>query len=758
MTFDYPTVSFTRFTTNDRIVQFIRESTHGDVSFDSTKRIIHALSFHEIVFDPQLASAVKRFFRSISSDDLGICEPNQRSLAKHLRDNQEWNGPRVLREFNVISCPGNSHLEEVLRVAMEMDVVQHYKIKGDNNFSFEQDRPQNHAEQHQQQPHRRIRRWMSIPPSERPLDSENYAQPSLQPFAGIEQNSCSTTSTNRNNLHKANKNIREFSLSCFRLSSEDMKLLRIGILSPTSSNLEVLSFSNVAFLDDGSVQELAGAVAALSQFELQSQTQNDCNARDPSTETSTTESIDERRLTELNLVRCNLSDDQLELIVRSLMEARTDISGTAVPIAAPVTVRSSLRKFDISFNACGEKALEGLGDWLVNHLDLKSKSNVLCCSCSLECLKISNSIESANEREDENSDHNRTSSMLRYLTHPMLKIINSGNDDEIDHDSNKTYINRTLKKLWLNGNPRLGGRDVDGVNDMGYLGLFVSRYLSVLEELDLDSCGISDAGLAKFATASCLESPSSYLVTTRPENAREVQMSPAPIEAGSLEALVVPNTSLRRLRLSGNDKLSSKSSSSVVKILDRYPMLKTITFDSRKQCVWKGTVHEHRVRHLLNVNECGRVLLFSLRNSNDKHRHNHSRGESIAMTLWPLVFEYINRRFLHGLGILNQDSRMLAANGIYFLIRNNAAIIPRQSSSGAVGMSTEASAPLGSQETNDQNVEQHAERLPLHEKETVDKRQSHNTTTKRKRCNRVDKDDEPECRQLKQFFHDTKTE
>merc|ERR1712032_756267 len=67
------------------------------------------------------------------------------------------------------------------------------------------------------------------------------------------------------------------------------------------------------------------------------------------------------------------------------------------------------------------------------------------------------------------------------------------------------------------------------------------------------------------------------------------------------------NRSLRLLRLSGNDSITSKSSASLVHLLRRYPMLSSITLGSKCRGIW--TPHEKLIRHLINVNESGRVLL-----------------------------------------------------------------------------------------------------------------------------------------------------
>jgi len=425
------------------------------------------------------------------------------------------------------------------------------------------------------------------------------------------------------------------------------------------------------------------------------------------------------------------------------------------------TRKSSLLKLKLSSNRCGKKSLAALGAWLLNLEYCSKNSNsknskpnskakmalsndaislVSRCSCSLESLQISNNIETESNNGDHN-DHNdnndddfthtgSNSFRIRYLTQPMQTISDDNDDQRTDsktftsmpiHDDNDSrrrkiticvdkHKNKTLKQLRMYGNPRLGGSnsrdndddDDDGIDDMGYLGRFVSNYLVALEELDLDSCGITDFGLAKFAAASQMQTQMQMQIPKAPplsSTATETTMitpnnNNNNVGSSADSSPMVPtNISLRLLRLSGNNQITSRSSLSILNILDRYPMLRTITLSSscsgkqHQQCVWKNTIHEHQIRHLFNINESGRVLLFSPWNRHQQDRHrcrNRDRqhedyryhlprgGDSVPVSLWPLVLERINRRFLQGCGSIwhRKDSRMQAANGMYFLIRN----------------------------------------------------------------------------------------
>ena len=88
---------------------------------------------------------------------------------------------------------------------------------------------------------------------------------------------------------------------------------------------------------------------------------------------------------------------------------------------------------------------------------------------------------------------------------------------------------------------------------MGYLGELVSKYLIASEELVLDLIGMTDSDVSKFASTSALLSVEGNHNNKRYDN--------------------IINPSLRLLRLSGNNSLTSNSYMSFIQILNAYPMV-----------------------------------------------------------------------------------------------------------------------------------------------------------------------------------------
>jgi Ran GTPase-activating protein (RanGAP) involved in mRNA processing and transport len=163
--------------------------------------------------------------------------------------------------------------------------------------------------------------------------------------------------------------------------------------------------------------------------------------------------------------------------------------------------------------------------------------------------------------------------------------------------------NKTLKRLVLAGN-----KLVD--DDMDHLAMLLRR-LSCLEELDLDSNRVTSNGLQIFAK---------HNISSR----------------------------LRVLRLSMNP-LSTDTSSALVKILQVYPELHVVISND----FWRWTKQETNIRHLMDINRAGRVLL------ND--------NKAIPLSVWPLVLARLNACW----------GRPGGKNGMYYLLRRGPVLLER---------------------------------------------------------------------------------
>jgi len=698
-------------------------------------KVVTGLAFYEIEFDAQLFLALKEFFysRVVVNDKFTTAPTATATAAANDNDNDNVDSDvvnnqnvHVLSEFFVYSCPGNKFLQNALSVAMELDLVQQYHIKGVTDTTNRiRRRPRLPTAGRPGGPSvrspRRSIRWTerssvsSSSSSSSPQIDNMYLQPSLKPFFGVAR--CGHQQQEQEQqTQKQLKNLRKFSLSCFKISKEDIHYLRKGILQSSlgelvpsqstivtfsttgtgGSSLEELSFSNVTFVDDDAVQELGEAVASMS-----------------SSQTITGSDIDWSRkyLRELSLVGCHLNDEQLETIVRTLMTKIPSIARTSVSSLTnntKWTTRSTLSKLNLSFNRCGGKCLHALGAWLLlgddnNNNNSSAPPGIISC-CSLESLQISNNIKeipnqnngrnddgnnvvvaaapaAAEEEEEEEEKTNSNNNNFRAKNSFKMGYLFS-HDPQTTSRAAATAAgyrakNSTLKRLRLDGNPSLGNAE-DNDNNLSYLGHFVSNHLLALEELDLDSCGITDTGLAKFASSSSAAGATAAILLTTNHKQQQQQQK--------------KNRALRRLRLSGNNSLTSISCAYVIQILQHYPMLRSITSGSNS---FKWTEeHENQIRHLINVNDSGRALLYlsssststSSTLSTTRKRHSCDGGDGcdtdddIPVALWPIVYERVNRRIIrggnpfdHGCNNMLNPTKM-AANGIYYLIRNN--IVP----------------------------------------------------------------------------------
>ena len=697
-------------------------------------KVVTGLAFYEIEFDAQILLALKEFFysRVVLNDkfttDATDAAAAAATAAADANNNDNVDSDvvnnqnvHVLSEFFVYSCPGNKFLQNALSVAMELDLVQQYHIKGVTDTTNRiRRRPRLPADAGRpgglsvRSPRRSIR-WTerssvsSSSSSSSPQIDNMYLQPSLKPFFGVAR--CGHQQQEQEQEQQTQtqlKNLRKFSLSCFKISKEDVHYLRKGILQSSlgelvpsqstivtssttgtgGSSLEELSFSNVTFVDDDAVQELGEAVASMSSQTITNGSDVDWSRK---------------YLRELSLVGCHLNDEQLETIVRTLMTKIPSIARTSVSSLTnntKWTTRSTLSKLNLSFNRCGGKCLHALGAWLLlgedNNNNSSAPPGIISC-CSLESLQISNNIKeipnknngrnddgnnvaaaAAEEEEEETNSNNnnfraKNSFKMRYLFSHDPQTTSRAAATAAGYRAK----NSTLKRLRLDGNPSLGNAE-DNDNNLSYLGHFVSNHLLALEELDLDSCGITDTGLAKFASSSSAAgATAAILLTTNHKQQQQQQQQKK-------------NRALRRLRLSGNNSLTSISCAYVIQILQHYPMLRSITSGSNS---FKWTEeHENQIRHLINVNDSGRALLYlsssstSSTLSTTRKRHSCDGGDGcdtdddIPVALWPIVYERVNRRIIrggnpfdHGCNNMLNPTKM-AANGIYYLIRNN--IVP----------------------------------------------------------------------------------
>merc|ERR1711865_139200 len=413
--------------------------------------------------------------------------------------------------------------------------------------------------------------------SSSPQIDNMYLQPSLKPFFGVTRSGHQQQEQEQEQqTQKQLKNLRKFTLSCFKISKDDIHYLRNGILQSSlgelvpsqstiatcttgtgGSSLEELSFSNVTFVDNGAVQELGEAVASMSSHTT-------TNGRD--------DDWSKKYLRELSLVGCNLNDEQLETIVRTLMTKVPSIACTSVSSLTnnkKWTTRSTLSKLNLSFTRCGGKCLHALGSWLLSGDDNNNNSSVppgIISCCSLESIQISNNIkEIPNQNYGRNDDGNNVAAAAEEEEEEEEEELNSNNNFSAKNSFKMGYLfshdpqttsraaataagyrakNSTLKRLRLDGNPSLGNAE-DNDNNLSYLGHFVSNHLLALEELDLDSCGITDTGLAKFASSSSAAGATAAILLTTNHKQQQQQQK--------------KNRALRRLRLSGNNSLTSIS-------------------------------------------------------------------------------------------------------------------------------------------------------------------------------------------------------
>ena len=171
-------------------------------------KVVTGLAFYEIEFDAQIFLALKEFFysRVVVNDKFATAATAAATTTTDAdandNDNVDSDGVNnqnvhVLSEFFVYSCPGNKFLQNALSVAIELDLVQQYHVKGVTDTTNRiRRRPRLPADAGRpggpsvRSPRRSIR-WTerssvsSSSSSSSPQIDNMYLQPSLKPFFGV---------------------------------------------------------------------------------------------------------------------------------------------------------------------------------------------------------------------------------------------------------------------------------------------------------------------------------------------------------------------------------------------------------------------------------------------------------------------------------------------------------------------------------------------------------------------------------------------
>lgn len=644
-------LSLTRATDNRGVAERLRR--------EQAKPEATSFAFFEIDFDRDVADAL-----------IGV-------LRLSVRDGQRVVPP--LAGLSLYGCPGNDHVDRVLDEAVRLDVFEQVHVRGGGSGEG--------PGGSRLYGHGRRRRGL-------------YSQlrlPSLRSF-GTPLRSC--------------RNLRRLQLTCVRLSSADMQFLRRGLQEDPrhrrhdQHRLERLSISNAILEDDETVRELCAGLRR------------------------------NRSLLGLALVNCNLTDEQVEQIVHALMESPSSSScRQAVPsqLLHPTLHhpghskprhrrRRKLSTLRLCGNRCHERGLKAIAGWLSQP------------SCSLTSLQLSRQKQGAGRgvlggrrRARGGGGNNRNGRdgprmELKYLTQnwdhdPVAAEASSsrhydGTDgdgaydiDDRNHERDCIRTSRgdvcparnwSLKELRLSGNPL-------GVDDMSSLAALLHDRLHGLEELDLGSNGVSDAGLAVFA----LESSRGVGVAMGGDHRCSSWTDGCGPSWGADS--YISRSRLRVLRLSGNNGLTALASRSLLQILQVYPELESVTSND----FWKNTAQQRHIQHLRDINGAGRVLIsqgavgFASRDrapmfhtingsrerghDGDEHdgsgrprsfgaRQNAPHQFVVPIGLWPIVIARWNGGFPMARLSFGYRDTGKAANGIYYLLRHGPILLERDAS------------------------------------------------------------------------------
>jgi len=296
---------------------------------------------------------------------------------------------------------------------------------------------------------------------------------------------------------------------------------------------------------------------------------------------------------------------------RRIRNEHTTTKPSTTGNASPMVVENTLKSLTIEQASCGAPFYGLLGAWLLNSETEFLSPTTYRSSCSLETVNIfiweavqtrtstdpmeplTRSLPWSN-RENENENESSTNK-------------NAAKDKTTKDDSNKT-TNTILKKLCLSG-----------VDNMEYLGRFVSEQLLGLESLQLQSHGSSDEGMN-------VEKFSRFVSASRGD---EENRNRKP-----------RNYVLRELSCHCSDKptrLKLESCHGLENLLDRYPMLHDVKFGFKRNAYARqqeGEPSNARVQQMKNVNAGGRFLFVPTVH----------RPTGLPISLWPIVLAEFHKR------------------------------------------------------------------------------------------------------------------
>jgi hypothetical protein len=409
-------------------------------------------------------------------------------------------------------------------------------------------------------------------------------------------------------------NLRRLQLSCLALTTEDVQVLRPG-LDDTQQDEET---SIVAPPRYGTRREAPQYKPEYHRYEGSKRRKRRFDSFSISNSTFQQFALEEFCVA----LRHNKCLQSLALVSCGLNDE--DIACTI----AALLHHPSLRTLRLYGNQCHRRGCEALVSWLSQP------------DCRLESLQICNENVSSTPHSrswliaEADADATASQSAVHRLQHPerlQLRCFAHNNWPTLDTAEANVDMryNTSLKQLQLNGN----NFDDD---DMKHIGALLQRF-TALKELDLDSNMITDKGLASFANCSSTGSQ------------------------------------LRTLRLSRN-MLTPQASHSLLRILTTHPQLDSVTSND----FWKKHTCEPRIRHLLDINSAGRVLLQNNDSSNaTKKRHHHGiqcNHKPVPLALWPVVCARVNRGAPMSHLNFGCSDQKKAANGIYFLVRHGPAL------------------------------------------------------------------------------------
>jgi Leucine Rich repeat len=407
-----PLLSFTRRLDHREIIDRLRR--------ENKELQATSFAFFAIEFDHEMATELVQLFR------------------------QSAKRGRVLMELGLYFCPGNEYIDQVLQLAVDLDIFWHFHIKG----TIPRTLPLSlsNAQQNPQDNHRQSD---YIPEATLPT-------PSLRPFGLPMQYS---------------RNLRRLQLSCLTLSRDDMQLLRRGIQDEEDTNQITpirrrVSSTSVA-CSNGCTWPRRLIKLSISNSKLEEGAIDDFTAA----------LRGNRSLQDLALVSCSLGDEHVEKIVRSLHH------------------HPSLSSLKLYGNQCQQGGVHAIVSWL-------SQSD-----CVLESLQISHQHrrQTARNRSNNGTNNHMAEAVVEDPHGRLEQQFSEENGLRIEHlarewpslflltSSQEPVVNTSLKRLHLNGN-NLADTDV------AFVGTLLQR-LVALEELDLDSNNITDEGLRLMASS-----------------------------------------------------------------------------------------------------------------------------------------------------------------------------------------------------------------------------------------------------------------